>query len=370
MLNSHSRRRIWLLVSVLMLAYRTVVAAQSLTFRWVNHCGDWYLRTDLWEQCDDGNYSDNDGCSRNCEVEPKAAKEKLLPSYDPDFINETTPYKVFMDSKWVEHIIPEGKEVCDYWLQNGVVCEPGYGGKCFYCTEWCFLEEVTWESCGDWIVNHLQEECDDGNMNNNDWCSAICKKENTMIAPLPNTITSSNNTVQIREGEYIPLPLPTVNNQVIPVWNNKPTTTIVTTNTVNIQEITKPVITQPTNSKLEPSVKPEPLTLPSDTTPKVTITSIGAVAMTIKDWPIVANETTSKGNLSTTMQPASIRQNIAMRTSPVKTGIGITSPYPDSLSDTWARVLVSSKIIFMRVFSFLMVIYLSLGFWIQWRKSI
>ncbi len=390
MYNSISRRRLWLWISICMLAYLTVVAAQSVTFRWVNHCGDWVLRVDLWEVCDDGNYIDGDGCSRNCEDENAPAKEIIAPSYDSDFVNETTGYKVFMDSKWVNHIIPDGKEVCDYGDRNGVVCDPGYGGKCYFCTEWCFLEEVTWASCGDGIVNHLQEQCDDGNLTNNDGCSSMCKKENTMIAPisnsntitstLPTTTTTTTTTIQIREWRYEPLPLPTVNNQVIDVT---PTKTPVK-NTVNViapskvitpTKVTNKVIT-PTKvtTKVTPKVTVKNPVKVTMTPTKVTsvsqnLTPVQKVALN-NDWPIVANQqrtvqpsTTTKA--LPTMQPASIRQNIAMRTSPTKTGIGITTPYPDSLSDTWASLLVSSKVVFMRVLSLLMVMYM--WFWFRIR---
>ena len=36
---------------------------------WLNFCGDWLLRLNLGEECDDGNNADGDGCSRNCRLE-------------------------------------------------------------------------------------------------------------------------------------------------------------------------------------------------------------------------------------------------------------------------------------------------------------
>ena len=36
---------------------------------WDNYCGDGRLSLNRWEECDDGNYTDGDGCSRNCKIE-------------------------------------------------------------------------------------------------------------------------------------------------------------------------------------------------------------------------------------------------------------------------------------------------------------
>ena len=36
----------------------------------INKCGDGILRHEFNEECDDGNSANNDGCSRNCKIEP------------------------------------------------------------------------------------------------------------------------------------------------------------------------------------------------------------------------------------------------------------------------------------------------------------
>lgn len=70
--------------------------------------------------------------------------------------------------------ITESGEECDYGILNGYLCWAGYGSSCDYCTENCKLKTIT-NYCGDGIVNHFCEECDDGNEIDDDYCSNTCK---------------------------------------------------------------------------------------------------------------------------------------------------------------------------------------------------
>ena len=71
----------------------------------------------------------------------------------------------------------ESDEECDYGLLNGFLCEAGYNEFCEYCTDSCELETIFGESCGDGEINSPSEECDDGNLINEDGCSNECELE-------------------------------------------------------------------------------------------------------------------------------------------------------------------------------------------------
>jgi cysteine-rich repeat protein len=75
-------------------------------------------------------------------------------------------------------IVNQGSEECDAGAQNGVLCIPGYGSSCDYCSDNCALITLTDGYCGDGIKQSLYEECDDGNTNNGDGCDSSCNKEN------------------------------------------------------------------------------------------------------------------------------------------------------------------------------------------------
>jgi cysteine-rich repeat protein len=89
--------------------------------------------------------------------------------------------------------ITEHPELCDYGFEdecndmnrdgynddtgelcNGTPCTPDYNDSCIYCTELCDWAEVAGPDCGNGIVDG-DEECDDGNNDDNDGCSAVCE---------------------------------------------------------------------------------------------------------------------------------------------------------------------------------------------------
>ncbi|NMB47871.1 DUF4215 domain-containing protein, partial [Candidatus Kuenenbacteria bacterium] len=142
-------------------------------------CGDGVVNQSF-EQCDDGNQINTDGCTNSC----------LTPVCGDGFI-------------WTGH------ETCDDNGQNGAVCTPPYGGECSYCSEICqpvrlvgpycgdgikngpeqcdgtdgliFGQSCTPNCtlvlepyCGDGIINQPSEECDDGNTIDNDQCRNNC----------------------------------------------------------------------------------------------------------------------------------------------------------------------------------------------------
>jgi cysteine-rich repeat protein len=118
-------------------------------------CGDNNLDTGF-EQCDDGNLYDGDGCSSICEIE--------LP-----------PAPVCGNS------VIETGEQCDFGSDNGVSCIPGYEGSCSYCSISCEDVNIIGGICGDNNLDTSFEQCDDGNLYNGDGCSSICEIEPIII---------------------------------------------------------------------------------------------------------------------------------------------------------------------------------------------
>ncbi len=138
-------------------------------------CGDGILNGT--EMCDDGNIAPGDGCNGTCRTEP--------------FYMCTMPGRpcvstiICGDGKII------GDEACDDSnTANGDGCasdckrvEPGYtcpnsagvGGA-------CMMSAV--DRCGDGKLSY-GEYCDDGNTNNNDGCSSLCKVDTGYTCPTP-----------------------------------------------------------------------------------------------------------------------------------------------------------------------------------------
>ncbi len=358
-------------IAYILLWFVTQLSAQDIPQnRWINHCGDGVLRADLGEQCDDGNYLNGDGCSSNCEDETMvksntSLQEKVLPKS----INQTTTYKVFVmwqpEPKYITTTMT-AREVCDAWAENGAVCEPGYGGKCTYCTETCDLVTIVWSVCGDGRVDFEFEQCDDGNTVNDDWCSTVCKKENRVVVNV--------ESPQVVQGEPLALPQPVIQVQVVE-WVKKPLpapTQIQTppapTKTVQIIEWVKKPLPAPTQV-VAPVVVEQivditpPAQTVQETKQPMTITPLVLSVPT----PVLAYcgdgvrqtwEQCDDGNLTSgdgcsalchleqmknTLSPqvtptrVATRDQQVLRSTPSGEWIWYTQPYPDGwLSETWS----------------------------------
>jgi len=118
----------------------TAGQSQSLSLGSSTSCGDGVL--DPFEDCDDYNNVDADGCQADC----------TFPACGDGVVDAA-----------------EGEE-----------CDDGNDAECDGCTFFCILEEGI--VCGDGIVSQsCGEECDDGNTMDGDECSSEC--EMTLITP-------------------------------------------------------------------------------------------------------------------------------------------------------------------------------------------
>ncbi|MBQ9243310.1 MAG: DUF4215 domain-containing protein [Proteobacteria bacterium] len=110
------------------------------------------------EECDDGNSKDGDGCSSRCRIEFSATCSK----------NSLGGKSTCKANKCGDGSIT-GQEQCDNGAQNGK------DGK---CTADCKLVSRNLGSCGNGTVDYKKgEECDDGNKKGGDGCSPTCQIE-------------------------------------------------------------------------------------------------------------------------------------------------------------------------------------------------
>lgn len=110
------------------------------------------------EECDDGNSKDGDGCSARCRIEFSATCSKNSMGG-----KSTCKPNSCGDGKIT------GQEQCDNGAQNG---------KSGNCTADCKLVTRNLSSCGNGSVDYKKgEECDDGNNKGGDGCSPTCKIE-------------------------------------------------------------------------------------------------------------------------------------------------------------------------------------------------
>ena len=103
---------------------------------------------DPFEDCDDGNNVDGDGCQANC----------ALPACGDNVVDPA-----------------EGEE-----------CDDGNDRMCDGCTWFCTVEPVP--ICGDGIFDEYCEECDDGNNIDGDGCSSDC--ERTPVVPATSSLAN------------------------------------------------------------------------------------------------------------------------------------------------------------------------------------
>ena len=174
------------------------------------YCGDGIINQE-WEQCDDGNNEDGDGCSAQCQIEEEPPLEGTLtickqedlngdgildngepvvPGWmfyigDNEYLAENGC--VFIDLPYDTYNVTE--EMQANWNQTGgegngilesdgsmtVTIDGEMQNPIIY-----FLNQYTEPPepfCGDGYVNQSSEQCDDGNNEDGDGCSATCTTE-------------------------------------------------------------------------------------------------------------------------------------------------------------------------------------------------
>jgi len=126
-------------------------------------CGDSVLNITDGEECDDGNTTPGDGCDASCQNEPQCGNGSVEGDEECDDGNSTPGDGC--DAACLD-------EVCgNSIVQSGEDCDDG--GESATCDSNCTNQE-----CGDNTMNSTAgEECDDGNITNNDGCSSVCLNE-------------------------------------------------------------------------------------------------------------------------------------------------------------------------------------------------
>ncbi|MGB1276575.1 MAG: DUF4215 domain-containing protein, partial [Nannocystaceae bacterium] len=124
---------------------------------------------DVFEECDDGNDNQNDGCLNDCSL-PGCGDGFVDPETEEcDDQNEDQTDACLSNCKAAscgDSLIYEGVEVCDDGVNDN-----SYNGCGEDCTK-------LGPFCGDNQLNEGDgEQCDDGNNDNLDGCSATCKQE-------------------------------------------------------------------------------------------------------------------------------------------------------------------------------------------------
>lgn len=141
-------------------------------------CGDGVV--DTGEECDDGNTTSNDGCSSICTREPGCGDGVLDPGEQCDDGNKEDGDGCSSACRW-EYDCGDGfcdtehGETCLLCPQDCCpcgdgICESQKGETCRLCKDDCC------PTCGDMWLDPT-EQCDDGNNEDGDGCSADCKIE-------------------------------------------------------------------------------------------------------------------------------------------------------------------------------------------------
>jgi cysteine-rich repeat protein len=123
-------------------------------------CGDGTIDPDA-EECDDGNLTNDDGCSSVCLFEGSDACEYLCVDSEVACVSDTDCAETCVDNE------------CTI---SGDYCETDDGSECpYFAGTDCKMANDP--CCGDGVVETDVEECDDSGSQSGDGCSAICLNE-------------------------------------------------------------------------------------------------------------------------------------------------------------------------------------------------
>ncbi|MEY4508511.1 MAG: hypothetical protein RLZZ450_633 [Pseudomonadota bacterium] len=146
------------------------------------------------EQCEDGNTAANDGCF-NCSVESGYACEPGVGGLS------ACHQAVCRDGK------VEGNETCDDGAANTIAGD-GCGPNCVIEPS-CAVGQPCTSSCGDGIrlPSDTAEECDDGNLRDDDGCSSTCKIERGFKCHDVRGVLPATFPLTVVYRDFISLPL-------------------------------------------------------------------------------------------------------------------------------------------------------------------
>lgn len=146
-------------------------------------CGDGILSAGL-EACDDGNFASGDGCSANCTKEPGAV------CYAPGVLCSVC------GNGYIEALTNDQTQLFEECDDGNLTDEDGCSSDCKHDTAYtCPLPGTACNLCGDGVVQGI-ERCDDHNTADDDGCSADC----LTIAPFY-TCTAGSSCVVCGNGK-------------------------------------------------------------------------------------------------------------------------------------------------------------------------
>lgn len=138
-------------------------------------CGDQVVDVDIGETCDDGNIQDGDGCNANCQWEIGA----LCGNGVLDIDSEECDSAILPGSEGYQGLCSPACKLLascgDGKMDVGEQCDDGNTQNGDNCSANCQVENSNAE-CGNNIVE-AGEKCDDGNTQNGDGCDANCQWE-------------------------------------------------------------------------------------------------------------------------------------------------------------------------------------------------
>ena len=177
-------------------------------------CGDG--AQEAWEQCDDSNTSNGDGCSEFCQVEVNCGNGQLDFGEECDDGNLLAgdgcgPFCLMEaicgnnNCEFTESCssCPEDCGQCQGQCGNGIVepgeeCDDGPNGS-MECTPDCKEKSSGNPECGDGKVEGT-EQCDDGNLIPGDGCDANCENEGGGNAECGNGVVEPENDETCDDG--------------------------------------------------------------------------------------------------------------------------------------------------------------------------
>lgn len=138
-------------------------------------CGDGTV--DTGEECDDGNTTDDDGCSATCVVELPVGSvcgNGTVEAGEQCDDGNTTPSDGCSATCQIEQQLGP---VCGNGATEGTEeCDDGNTASGDGCSATCTVEQPTGPECGNFILES-GESCDDGNVLNGDGCNSNCAIE-------------------------------------------------------------------------------------------------------------------------------------------------------------------------------------------------